>query len=146
MKSIIALASILSISSLLFTLGCKKSNVENGTKETLILGKWNIVKIELNIYNNTTLLKDSVLPYTPQPANYVIFNANGTLEYKFNKPTTDLGTYQFVGSDSVYATIGGSLYKWKNLLLTTQLFNVKNTQSYQPLPGTIVHTYQSFAR
>lgn len=146
MKSISRLAATLILTSLLYTFGCKKSTVENGTKETLILGKWNIVKVELNIYSNTTLLKDSVLPYKPQPSNYVTFNADGTLEYRFNKPSIDRGTYQFIGNDSVYATIEGTLYKWEKLLLTTQIFNVKNTQSYQPMPGTTVNTFQTFAR
>ncbi len=98
----------------------------------------------LRLIQITTLVKDSTLPYTPQPSNYINFNANGTLEYKFNSPTLQTGTYEFIGMDSIYAKIGGTQYRWQNLLLTTEIFNVKYTNGNAP--GTTIHTYQSFAR
>ena len=113
------------------SLSCKKSNVDSKPKEELILGKWSINKIRVALVNNMgVVINDSTAPNTPQPENYVSFKADGSLEYKFNSTITNTGTYHFVGEDSVYATIGTTLYKWKNLLLTTEIFNVQNTQLF----------------
>ena len=146
MKTISNLALSLIISSLFYCISCKKPSVDAKPKEQLILGKWSINKIRISLVNNGVVLKDSTVPNTPQPENYVTFKADGSLEYKLNSTVTNTGTYHFVGTDSVYATIGTTLYKWKNLLLTDEIFNVQNTQTFPQFPGSTVETYQTFVK
>ncbi len=115
-------------------------------KEDLIVGKWSINRIQLKVYYSGALAKDSLVPQRPVPENYVIFNANRTMEYRFNKTTSDFGTYSFVGTDSIYAIIEGTTYKWKNLLLTETNFNVLNTTTSPSFPGATLDAYQTFVR
>jgi hypothetical protein len=127
---------------------CKKGDPAVARpKEQLIAGKWSINRVQLKGYLSGALIKDSIIPNTPQPENFVKFDGAGGVEYRFNKPTSDFGTYSFVGtSDSVVAVIGGVTYKWKNLLLTETNFNVVNTTPFSMVPGSTVDTYQVFVR
>ena len=126
-------------------LSCKKGTTESITP-SLIVGRWYIHHIYLRAYHNQVLFKDSTLHNDPHPENYVLFNGNGTLEYKFNKATPEVGTYQLHGHDSVYATIGNDLYKWQIDLLISTNCNVQTTKSDYPFPGYQLETYQSFIR
>ena len=125
--------------------GCKKATTETITP-SLITGHWYIHHIYLRSYYNQAFIGDSTLHNDPHPENYVTFNGNGTLEYKFNKSTPDVGTYQQKGTDSVYANIGGVIYKWKIDLLINTNFNVETTEKNYPYPGFQLETYQSFIR
>lgn len=82
----------------------------------------------------------------PHPENFVQFNGDGTLLYKFNKATADAGVYQIHGADSVYATIGNEPYKWQLDLLINTNMNVQTTDNNYPFPGYTLETYQSFVR
>ena len=124
--------------------GCKKSTKES-ISTNLIVGHWYIHHIYIRSYRNNILIRDSTLHNLPQP-NYVIFNSNGTLEYRFNEPYSETGTYQVKGHDSVYANIGNTSYKWKIDLLINTNFNVQQTRFDFPLHGFDVETYQSFIR
>jgi hypothetical protein len=127
---------------------CKKSDPAVARpKEQLIAGKWSINRVQLKGYVGGTLIKDSIVPNAPQPENFVKFDGAGGVEYRFNKSTSDFGTYSFVGtSDSVVAVISGVTYRWKNLLLTETNFNVVNTTPFSMIPGSTVDTYQVFVR
>jgi hypothetical protein len=126
---------------------CKKGDPAIArSKEQLIVGKWSINRIQVKVFYGTTLAKDSLVPQRPVPENFVIFSSNGTVEYRFNKPTSDMGTYTFVGTDSIHATIGGVLYRWKNLLLTETNFNLFSTSTNPSLPGATINAYQTFVR
>jgi hypothetical protein len=126
---------------------CKKSDTAVARpKEQLIAGRWSINRVQVKGYLAGSLVKDSIVPNAPQPENYIKFDGAGGVEYRFNKPTSDFGTYSFVGTDSVYAVISGVTYKWKNLLLTETNFNVVNTTPFPAIPGSIMDTYQTFVR
>ncbi len=126
---------------------CKKSDPAVARpKEQLIAGKWSINRVQLKGYMAGTLIKDSTVPNAPQPENFVKFDGAGGVEYRFNKATSDFGTYSFVGTDSVSAVIAGVTYRWKNLLLTETNFNVVNTTPFSMVPGSTVDTYQVFVR
>ncbi len=148
MKKLYSLLALTACITLVIAVSsCKKGDPAIARpKEQLIVGKWSINRIQLKVYYGGALVKDSIAVQKPLPENYVLFNANGTLEYKFNKSTADAGTYTFVGSDSVYAVIAGETYKWKNLLLTETNFNVVNTSASPAYPGGTLDTYQTFVR
>ena len=130
---------------LLAFIGCKKSTSESITP-SLIYGRWYIHHIYLRSYYNQAFLGDTTLRNDPHPENYVLFNNNGTLEYKFNKATPDIGTFQLRGIDSVYAVIGNRSYKWQIDLLINTNFNVQTTDNNIPGPNFSLETYQSFIR
>ncbi len=80
------------------------------------------------------------------PENYVSFAAGGNFEYRFNNPAADVGTYQFVGTDSVVSNVTSKVYRWKMLTLTDVLFTVMNTSTNPAYPGATVETYQTFVK
>ena len=125
---------------------CKKAGTTESITPSLIVGRWYIHHIYIRYYHNQVFIGDSTLRNDPHPENYVSFNGNGTLEYKFNKASADVGTYQLHGKDSVYAIIGNELYKWKIDLLITTNFNVQATYLNYPAPGYQIENYQSFIR
>jgi len=148
MKKIVTLGSVIAgILMSALVVSCKKGDPAVARpKEQLIAAKWSINRIQLKAYMGTTLVKDSIATQTPMPENFVIFDGAGHVEYRFNKATSDYGTYSFVGEDSVYATIGGVTYKWKNLLLTETNFNVLTTTPHPTMAGATLDVYQTFVR
>ena len=123
---------------------CKKGPNEPVTPN-LIVGYWEIHHVYVRYYQNNVLVKDSSFTNLPQP-NYISFNSNGSLEYRYNEPVAKSGTYQLKGADSVYAQIGGVEYKWKiDLLISTNL-NVETTKQNYPGQGFRLETYQSFVK
>ena len=146
-------AGLLIITTL--NISCKKTEVGNlAPKEDLVLGKWNVNRMQLKIFSNGVFVKDTIIKQTPHPENFVNFDANGAFEYRFNATTSDIGTYQFVGADSVYGTTSGKIYKWKMLTLTKDIFTVVTSSNYDPYypgaftqyPGSIIENYQTFVR
>lgn len=126
---------------------CSKITDSSGVpKEQLIIGHWNINRVQLRLYYSGVFAKDTILKQTPMPENYVSFAAGGNFEYRFNKPTADVGTYQFVGTDSVISNVTSKVYKWKMLTLTDVLFTVMNTSTDPAYPGATVETYQTFVK
>ena len=125
-------------------LGCKKAATAS-ISTSLLVGHWYIHHIYVRSYQNNVFIKDSTFHNLPQP-NYVVFNGNGTLEYRYNSPTSEMGTYLLKGADSVYATIGGTSYKWKIDLLISTNFNVQETTYDSPIHGFDMETYQSFVK
>lgn len=151
-KLYLTLLGITCMGILCFT-SCKKTDKAVAKpKEELILGKWSINKVQLKFYIGSTLMKDSTVPQTPQPENFVYFSSPSGVEYRFNKPVSDVGTYSFVGEDSVYANLGTSIPninttgKWFNQLLTNTNFNVIGRGTSPMFPGGYVDIYQSFVR
>lgn len=137
-----SLCLILLFSSLF--IGCKKGPTEAITPN-LIVGSWEIHHVYVRYYQNNTLVKDSSFLNFPQP-NYVKFNTNGSLEYRYNEPVAETGTYQLKGNDSVYGQISGKEYRWKiDLLISTNL-NVQTTKTNYPAQGFRLETYQSFVK
>lgn len=135
------------IAALAMAASCKKEDAAVARpKEQLIVGKWSINRVQVKAYVGSTLVKDSIFTNKPLPENFVTFDAAGNVEYRYNKATSDFGTYKFVGTDSVHATIAGVLYRWKNMLLTETNFNVINTTAYPSIPGATADTYQTFVR
>ncbi len=143
---IAAIASLFVFSILMNS--CKK--VDNGgidtPKEQQVVGTWSINRIQLRIYMGGVFIKDTIIPQTPHPTNYVKFEANGNFEYRWNTYTTNVGTYQFVGADSVVSNSAPNTYRWKMLTLTNVLFTVMNTSTDPAYPGATVETYQTFVR
>lgn len=148
MKKMFTLCSVVAVIVMAAPfVSCKKGDpaVER-PKEQLIAARWSINRVQVKAYMGGTLVKDSIVPNTPQPVNFVQFDGAGGVEYRFNKPTSDFGTYVFVGEDSIHATIGGVLYRWKNLLLTETNMNVVNKSSIPLMPGVVAEIYQTFVR
>jgi hypothetical protein len=130
-----------------FTNSCAKADHSADLpKEQQVVGKWNINRIQLRIYVNGTFIKDTIVKQTPQPENYVRFESNGSFEYRFNKPTSDIGTYEFTGPDLVVSNSIPIAYSWKMLTLTDVLFTVVSTGSDPAYPGAVVERYETFVR
>ncbi len=126
---------------------CSKSeDTTTQPKEQLVQGHWNINRVQLRLYQGGTFVKDTIIHQTPMPENYVQFGAAGNFEYRFNKPGSDVGTYQFVGADSVISNVTSKIYRWKLLTLTNVLFTVMNTSTDPDHPGATVETYQTFVK
>ena len=126
---------------------CKKLEDSSGQpKDQLIMGHWNINRIQLRLYYNGIFAKDTILKQTPKPENFVSFSAGGNFEYKFNTSTSDVGTYEIIGADSVISYVPGKLYRWKMLTLTNVLFTVMNTSTDPAFPGATVETYQTLVK
>ena len=141
-------SAILFLSLLFLSFGiasCKKATTES-IQPSLIVGKWYIHHIYLRSYYNQSFIADSTLRNDPHPENFVQFNSDGTLLYKFNKASADAGTYQVHGPDSVYASIGNQPYRWQIDLLISTNFNIQTTNKNVPFPGYQLETYQSFVR
>ncbi len=137
------LSGLLSIS--LFT-GCKK-----GIKDPVTLdkasGKWSINAIRMKVFNGTSLLKDSTLPWRPIVENYVSFDGISNLNYCFNSSTSTPGEYKLLPNDSILLKVGNDNRRWKILLLTETNFNIETTAvDNSAFPGATVVTYQGFVR
>jgi hypothetical protein len=129
-------------------ISCKKTDTADLTpKEDLVLGKWNINRVQLRLYTGTTFIKDTIIKQTPKPENFVDFDPAGDFEYRFNTAISDVGAYQFSGVDSLIAGDGGNTHRWKMLTLTKDLFTVVSTSLSEPgFPGYKVEKYQTFVR
>jgi hypothetical protein len=143
--ALFASAGLISIT--IFSASCaKKDTSADLPKEQQVVGYWSINRIQLRIYQGGVFLKDTIVRQTPHPTNYVKFESNGSFEYRFNTYTTDAGTYQFVGVDSVVSSSAPQNYRWKMLTLTNKLFTVVSTGSDAAYPGAVVERYQTFVR
>jgi len=142
----ILIAGLFSVSAILSS--CAKPDTSADLpKEQQIVGEWWINRIELNVYSGGTLMIDTILKQTPKPKNLVKFEENGGFEFRFNTTTSNVGTYQFVGSDSIVSVTPAITYRWKMLTLTKVLLTAKSTSTNNPAyPGSTVETYYTFIR
>ena len=150
MKAFLPIGAIFAFLLLFSTLNtsCKKTDTSALVpKEDLVLGKWNVNRIQLKIFSNGVFIKDTIIPQKPKPQNFVNFDANGSFEYRYNSPVSDIGNYQFVGADSVIADATTKNFRWKMLTLTKDLFTVVMTSTSDAYyPGYYVENYQTFVR
>ena len=126
---------------------CTKDETATKPKEQLIVGNWEINRIQLRVYYGGIFAKDTILAQSPRPKNYVNFGASGEFAYKFNSETLNTGTFQFKGADSVIADSKPNAKRFKLLTLTNDLLTLKNTNSNDPMfPGAMVDTYHTLIR
>jgi hypothetical protein len=131
----------------IFLTSCDKDDPATRPKEQLIVGAWEINRIQLKVFYGGVFTKDTILKQNPRPTNYVQFDANGAFAYKWNLNPTDLGTYQFKGSDSVITNAIPNAYRWKILTMTEDIFTMMNTTTNEPLyPGATVERYHTLVR
>jgi hypothetical protein len=149
MKNLVAV-SVLFVNIVLvscFFASCAKPDTSsNKPKEEQIVGSWSINRIQLKLYYGGIFYKDTIIPQTPKPTNFVQFDAGGSFQYCFNSTTADAGIYQFIGTDSLISNTSTNIYRWKMLTLTDVLFTVMNTSTDPAYPGASVETYQTFVR
>ena len=143
-----AAALIAGLFILTINTSCKKTDVSSLTpKEDLVPGHWLINRIQLRLYSGGVFIKDTIIKQTPMPSNFVNFGANGSFEYRFNTPVSDIGQYVLSGNDSLIANVGYKTYQWKMLTITKDVFTVVNTTiSDAWYPSGTVETYQTFSR
>ena len=69
-----AYAIALLFSIIVFSVSCSKGkDTSNTPREQLVVGKWNINRVQLRIYYSGTFFKDTIIPQTPMPENFVKF-------------------------------------------------------------------------
>jgi len=143
--TVIVFAAILTFS--LFLSACSKSEADVNKPIETTEGHWFINRIQLRLYYGGVFNKDTIIPGKPQGENAIVLNADKTFQYRFNSTVTDMGTYSFVGSDSVVAVTGTKTYRWKMLTLTDVLFTARSTSTNDPaFPGATVETYYTFVK
>lgn len=117
------------------------------TKEEGVPYKWLINRVQLNIFTNGVLVKDTIIPRSPKPSNYIDFKTGGNFEYRFNTNYSNFGTYQLAGADSIIAVTPTFTYKFKILTLTNNLLTTCTTSTNHPsYPGSVVQTYHTLIR
>ncbi len=117
------------------------------TKEEGVPYKWLINRVQLNVFTNGVLVKDTIIPRSPKPSNYIDFKPGGNFEYRFNTNFSNFGTYQLSSVDSIIAITPAKTYKLKILTLTNNLLTTRSTSSNDPLyPGSVVETYHTLIR
>ncbi|MGF2413316.1 hypothetical protein [Ferruginibacter sp.] len=149
MKNLIAVPVLfVSIIILSCLSSCNKPDTSpDKPREQQVVGEWFIERIQLKIYYNNVFAKDTIIARAPKPKNFALFDASNSFAYCFNSYTTDAGTYQFKGTDSLICTTPSKIYHWKTLTLTADIFTVVSTSTNDPaFPGAKVETYQTFAR
>lgn len=125
----------------------KDENAATKSKEQLIVGTWEINRIQLKVFYGGFFTKDTILKQNPRPKNYVNFGAGGEFAYKWNLEALDAGTFQFKGADSIITTAIPDAHRFKLLTLTEDLLTLKNTYSNEPLfPGATVEKYHTLIR
>lgn len=131
----------------LFTSCEKDETAATKSKEQLIVGTWEINRIQLKIYYGGVFTRDTILKQNPRPKNYVTFGASGEFAYKWNLETLDAGSFQFKGADSIITTAIPDAHRFKLLTLTEDLLTLKNTYSNEPLfPGATVEKFHTLIR
>lgn len=145
-KNLLFLTAILGLVFTATFSSCKKG-INNPVSLDKASGKWSINAIRYQVYNGSTIAKDSTIPWRPNPENFVSFDGVSSLQYSFNSPAVLGGDYQFIGTDSISIRVDHETTRWKILLLTGTNFNVESTSSNNPaFPGATVVTFQGFVR
>ncbi len=128
-------------------LSCTKPGIKQSVTLDKASGDWIINSIRLKVYNGSTLIKDSLVPWKPVKKNFVNFDGISKVDYCYNSASTKTGEYKLMGADSIHLTLIGDIRDWKILLLTTTNFNIETTSNNNTsFPGSTVITYQGFIR
>jgi hypothetical protein len=130
----------------IFIGSCAKDTSTSLPKEQLVVGKWVINRVQVKVYQNNVLVKDSIIKSTPKPANFVQFDANGGFEYKLNSTTSDIGTYEFTGPVTLVTNSSPKSYNWTMITLSDVLFTVVTKGPDAAFPGAYVERYQTLTR
>ena len=130
----------------IFIGSCAKDTSTSLPKEQLVVGKWVINRVQLKVYQNNVLVKDTIIKSNPKPENFVQFDANGSFEYKLNSTTSDIGTYEFTGPGTLVTNSSPKSYNWTMITLTDVLFTVITKGPDAAFPGAYVERYQTFTR
>ncbi len=145
MKSLLPVVIVITGFFLLVTLttSCSKSTDTAALpKEQLVASRWNINRMQLKLFTGGSFIKDTIIPQTPMPENYIQFNGTGNFEYRFNTAAIDAGTYLLQGADSIIAISATKTYRWKILTLISHLFTMVTTTTTDPaFPGLTVERY-----
>ena len=142
---VLLLAGLFSIST--FLNSCAKADTSsNLPKEQQVVGEWVINRVQLRIYQNGVFVKDTIIKSSPKPKNFVRFDAAGKFEYKLNSTTSDLGTYEFAGSNKLVTNSSPKSYDWTMITLTDVLFTLVSKGPDPAFPGAYVERYQTFTR
>jgi hypothetical protein len=129
------------------TNSCSKADTSSDLpKEQQVVGKWVINRIQLKIFMNGVFIRDTILKPQPKPENFVRFDANGSIEYRFNSPISDIGTYEFAGAGKLITNSLPKSYNWTMLTLTSVLFTVVSKGTDPVFPGAFVERYETFTR
>jgi len=127
--------------------GCAKPGIKEPVTLDKAAGNWTIHSIRLKVYNGSSLIKDSLVPWKPVKTNYVNFDGVSKVDYCYNSAATKTGEYKLMGEDSIHMTLTNDIRSWKILLLTSTNFNIETTSnSNTSFPGSTVITYQGFIR
>lgn len=139
-------AAALFITSIFLNSCAKADHSTSLPNNQQIIGKWSINRIQLKIYINGVFIKDTILKQTPKPENFVQFQSNGGFEYRFNTPTSDIGTFELAALSKVVTNSLPQTYNWTILTLTDVLFTVVSKEPDPAYPGALVERYQTFVR
>lgn len=149
MKKQLYLIIALSLASLLliFGSGCKKAET-NAINPDRFGGAWEINALRFSATYPDGRVRDSIVPWTPTPKNYIAFLGADRLEYQFNQPAAIIGRYAYNGYDEVTLNLGDVPQTYRVLLLTRTNFNIERRLSSHPsFPGaSFVMFYQNFVR
>jgi hypothetical protein len=149
MKSFTSLAFLCAsfLITSVFTSCEKDEAAATKSKEQLIVGTWEINRIQLKVFYGGVFTRDTILKQNPRPKNYITFGAAGEFAYKWNLEALDAGSFQFKGADSIITTAIPDAHRFKLLTLTDDLLTLKNTYSNEPLfPGATVEKYHTLIR
>ncbi len=143
--SLLLLTALFSVT--IFANSCAKADT-SATKpnDQQIIGKWKINRIQLKIFVNDVVIKDSILGYAPKPENFAKFESNGGFEYKFNSAISDIGNYDFEGSSTLFSISNPKSYSWTILTLTNTLLTLVSKGPDPAFPGAYVERYQTLTR
>ena len=103
MKNLVPAIFGLFLMSILVSSCSKSTDTATAPKEQVVVGRWNINRMQLRIYYGGVFSKDTIVAQTPMPENFIQFDAAGNFQYRFNTTAIDAGTYQFKGADSIIA-------------------------------------------
>lgn len=149
MKKQLNLIIALSLATLLliFGSGCKKGEA-NAVNPDRFGGAWEINALRFSATYPDGRIRDSIVPWTPNPKNYIAFVGANRLEYQFNQPAAIIGTYAYDGFDSLTLNLGDVPQTYRVLLLTRTNFNIERRLASHPnFPGaSYVMLYQNFVR
>ena len=144
---------------------CTKKGITDPVTLDKAAGTWSINSIRYNVSYGTATTIDSTVPWRPIIGNSITFDGVSKMNYSFNMPYSNYGTYKIDGTDSmtisfstadnridgidsIVKLLGTESGRWKILLLTSTNFNIEKTTTYnKAFPGAnSIVTFQSFVR